>query len=122
MESKNLELITGKKVTKVWRGYGFFISFEFNNTSLNVEDSWAFVKDEKDLMTNDPNQNLQEGYKQVDQFISDHFKPNSVTLDKFEIQEDVTILYFSNGLEFEMNNQSNRDDDQDNWYLIDKSI
>lgn len=122
MESKNLELITGKKVTKVWRGYGFFISFEFENISLNVEDSWAFVKDGKDLMTNDPNQNLQEGYKQVDQFISDNFKLNSVTLNKFEIQEDVTILYFSNGLEFEMNNQSNRDDDPDNWYLIDKSI
>lgn len=107
---ENLNNITNQTITKAWRGYGFFISFEFNNNlSLNIEGSWGIVKDGKDLIDSDNN------FEEIDNFITKEFSNKEISIDKFETEEDVTIVFLSNGYELEMNN---KEDDEDGWYVI----
>jgi len=135
MESKDLNLITGKKITKAWRGGGFFISFDFGKTitksgtnkvgqtieisnpeiSLNIDFAWAFVRDGRDIIGTDSNEDEIKLMDSIDQFLDKNFKPNTVEITKVEEQKEVTIVFFSNGLELEMNNSEN---DSDNWYLL----
>lgn len=142
MESKNLNIIVDKKIVKAWRGYGYFISFDFGKTvkktglnkvgetikvshpeiSLSVEDAWGFVKNGQniigtDLSTDSRDQNIQL-FKKIDKFLDENFKPNTVTIEKYEKEEAVITIFFSNGFELEMNNEGDRPDDQDNWYLL----
>lgn len=124
MESKNLNLILDKRITKAWRGYGFFISFEFGSNeeipdvSLNIDSAWAFVKDGEDLIGTDADKDEAILLEEIDQFLDENFKPKTVEVDAIEHQNDITIIFFSNGLELEMNNGS--EDGDDDWYLLSK--
>lgn len=140
MESKNLNLILNKKITKAWRGGGFFISFNFGKTitrngvnkveeiieisypeiSLNIDSAWAFVKNGKDVVGTDSEKNEADLMDEIDQFLDNNFRPDTVEITDIEKQEEVTIIFFSNGLELEMNNGGENDED---WYLlIDDSV
>jgi hypothetical protein len=136
MESQNLKPIVNQKVAKAWRGYGFFISFDFGKTitkkgknkvgemieiaspeiSLSIEGTWAFMKDGKDVVAIDPAKEVLVLYEEIDKFLSEGFKPNQVAVENFEKQENVTIITFSNGFELEINNK--REDREDGWYVL----
>lgn len=142
MESKDLNIIVDKKIVKAWRGYGYFISFDFGKSitekgknkmgqivevshpeiSLSAEDAWGFVKNGQniigtDLSTDSRDQNILL-FNKIDKFLDENFKPNTVTVEKYEKDELVTTIFFSNGLELEINNVGTRSDDPDNWYLL----
>lgn len=136
MEYQNLKPIVNQKIVKAWRGYGFFISFDFGKTitkeglnkvgkmieisrpeiSLSVEGAWAFIKDGKDAVTIDPAKKALVLFKEIDKFLVENFKPNKVLVESFEKQENVTIVTFSNGFELEMNNK--REDGEEGWYVL----
>lgn len=142
MESKDLNIIVGKKVVKAWRGYGFFISFDFGKTiikkglnkvgqmiemenpeiSLSIDDAWVFTRDEKNIIGTDLNTDSHEQniklMNEVDIFLEENFKKKAATIDKYEKEEIMTTIFFSNGLELKMNNKGDRSDDSDNWYLL----
>lgn len=142
MESKDLNLIVNKKIDDVFRGYGFYIHFSFGKTitekgfnkvgqaieinhpeiSLCIEDAWGFVKNGKNIigtdLSTDPREQNIELLNKVDRFLEENFKPNTTTIEKYEKEEVVTTIFFSNGFELEINNEGDRPDDSDNWYLL----
>lgn len=110
MENQDIRPVIGKKIARAWRGYGFFTSFDFaDSISINIEGPWGFVRDGKDLV------NTESTFEEIDNFLNKTFEPNKVSISDFEIQDDVTVITFSNGVELEMNNKFN---EEDGWYLL----
>ena len=81
MESKDLNIIINKKITDIWRGYGFYIHFSFGKIrtegcfveidkktyerdipeiSFCIEDFWRFVKNGKEIVSTDSEKDIQK--------------------------------------------------------------
>jgi hypothetical protein len=135
MEYQNLKPLVNQKIVKAWRGYGLFISFDFGKTitkevynkmnqlievsspeiSLNVESEWAFIKDNKEIIATNSSQEDLALFKEIDNFLTENFKQNQVSIIKFDEQEDITIVSFSNSYKLEMNNKENN---EEGWYIL----